>query len=238
MLQNNKFEEFEVDRIFELFDGRKTFEGYVELLLEENERINLVSRETTREDLYRMIADCLVPVYMNGPYLIFFEKWVGNQNPNKAKLLDIGSGGGLPSIPLALGVGLEVTLIERTAKKADFLRRALKTLGIAGQVLNCDFREFAHNPAIKTATGSLPDGDKPVFSIATIRWVKADHAMLRKACGLLDASDVDHGLVYYSATPDCNITPDDPLERYVYSYRLVGDTRPSRTLTVFQHKST
>ena len=46
MLQNHKFEEFEVDLVFDIFDGRKRFEGYVDLLLEENERINLVSRET------------------------------------------------------------------------------------------------------------------------------------------------------------------------------------------------
>ena len=190
-----------------------------------------------------MIADCLVPVYMHGPHRIFFEKWLGDKNASSgssAKLLDIGSGGGLPAIPLALAVGLEVTLIERTGKKAEFLRRALKLLGISGQVLNCDFREFAANPSLKTATGSLalPAGATPKFNIATIRWVKADHAMLRKACSMLDRDDVDHGLVYYSATPDCNITPDDPLERYVYSYRLAGDTRPSRTLTVFQHKDT
>jgi 16S rRNA (guanine527-N7)-methyltransferase len=49
-----------------------------------------------------------------------------------AQLIDIGSGGGLPGLPLAiLAPGLRVTLVEATGKKAAFLHEAVEALGLA-----------------------------------------------------------------------------------------------------------
>lgn len=50
-------------------------------------------------------------------------------------LADLGSGGGLPGIPLALCMPrLPVRLIERSGKKAGFLRSTVPILGLAGRV--------------------------------------------------------------------------------------------------------
>jgi 16S rRNA (guanine527-N7)-methyltransferase len=47
-------------------------------------------------------------------------------------LADLGSGAGLPGIPLAIAVpALQVTLVESNGKKARFLREAVRTLGLA-----------------------------------------------------------------------------------------------------------
>lgn len=50
-------------------------------------------------------------------------------------LIDIGTGPGLPGIPLALACNaLQVSLVETAGKKARFLREAVRQLGLAGRV--------------------------------------------------------------------------------------------------------
>lgn len=52
-----------------------------------------------------------------------------------ANLADLGSGPGLPGIPLALATpGLAVALIESNGKKARFLRECVRRLGLAPRV--------------------------------------------------------------------------------------------------------
>lgn len=49
-----------------------------------------------------------------------------------ASLADLGTGAGLPGIPLAIArPGLAVTLVESNGKKARFLREAVRSLGLA-----------------------------------------------------------------------------------------------------------
>ena len=50
------------------------------------------------------------------------------------RLLDVGTGGGLPGIPLACVMKdeMHLTMLESTGKKADFLRTATKELGLDG----------------------------------------------------------------------------------------------------------
>jgi 16S rRNA (guanine527-N7)-methyltransferase len=50
--------------------------------------------------------------------------------PKGARLLDVGAGGGLPGIPLAIvRPDLEVTLLEAREKKCSFLERTLLLWG-------------------------------------------------------------------------------------------------------------
>jgi 16S rRNA (guanine527-N7)-methyltransferase len=51
--------------------------------------------------------------------------------PELRELADLGTGPGLPGIPLAIAIpGLRVTLVESNGKKARFLREAVRTLGL------------------------------------------------------------------------------------------------------------
>jgi 16S rRNA (guanine527-N7)-methyltransferase len=58
-------------------------------------------------------------------------------------LVDVGSGGGSPGIPLALELDLAATLLEATRPKAAFLRRAVAEIGLAAEVVHARSEEYA-----------------------------------------------------------------------------------------------
>ena len=70
-----------------------------------------------------------------------FEPLVGAQ-----RLADVGSGGGLPGIPIKIAQPtLQATLVESTGKKVRFLRHAVERLGLGGvEVLYGRMDEVAH----------------------------------------------------------------------------------------------
>ena len=94
--------------------------SFGELLLEWNQRINLGGARLEEELVERHFADAFA---------------AGTVLPQAAHLADVGSGGGLPAIPLAvLRPDLAVELFEPTAKKVAFLRTAVRTLALSGRV--------------------------------------------------------------------------------------------------------
>lgn len=67
--------------------------------------------------------------------------------PAGARLLDVGSGGGMPGIPLAIArPDWQVTVLDSNGKKARFLRHLVRTLALANvEVAEC--RVEAWRPA-------------------------------------------------------------------------------------------
>lgn len=105
--------------------------AYLELLLRANEAVNLVSRrEATFEALLeRHLLDALDGL----PFL-------PRPGSGRLGLLDVGSGGGFPAIPLLLvRTDLQGTLVEATGKKARFLVGAMEALGLTGRIVNARF---------------------------------------------------------------------------------------------------
>lgn len=66
-------------------------------------------------------------------------------------LVDVGSGGGLPGLPLRIALpSLEVTLIESEGRKAAFLTQACARLGLAGvRVVDRRAEDAAHDPELR-----------------------------------------------------------------------------------------
>jgi 16S rRNA (guanine527-N7)-methyltransferase len=90
---------------------------YVELLLDWNSRINLVSRrDTGRLASYHIVDSLAAARYL----------------PTEGTAADIGAGAGLPGIPLAIcRPELSVVLVESSYKKSVFLRTAVEALSLA-----------------------------------------------------------------------------------------------------------
>lgn len=106
---------------------------YAELLLEANRRFNLTGAKNMAE-LTPHILDSLT-------LRPFIEK----------SHVDIGSGGGLPAIPLAIVTGVPVTMIETTLKKARFLEQMLAEFGLQGEVVAERAEVAAHDPRLRGA---------------------------------------------------------------------------------------
>lgn len=88
---------------------------YLAHLLAMNEVMNLTAIKEPDQAWRKHIYDSLTLL----PHL-----------PQSDNLIDVGSGGGLPALPLAITQpGLRVTLVESTRKKAEFLRTVAAQVG-------------------------------------------------------------------------------------------------------------
>lgn len=95
-------------------------EVFLDRLLEANTRMNLTAVRQRDAAWKRLIVDSLTVL----PGLDDLEPG--------AKVIDIGSGGGLPGIPLAIArPDLVVTLLESTGKKVAFHREAIDAMGLS-----------------------------------------------------------------------------------------------------------
>ena len=98
--------------------SRETFaklEQFVVLIIEENERQNLLGPATIPDLWNRHILD--------GAQLLDFADGEGTW-------CDIGSGAGLPGLVIAILGGTPMTLIEPRRLRADFLRQTIGELGL------------------------------------------------------------------------------------------------------------
>jgi len=89
---------------------------YLTLLLRWNAAYNLTAIRDPRE----MVAKHLLDSLAMAPFVA-----------DLSTLADLGTGAGLPGIPLAIATpGLQVALVESNGKKARFMREVLRTLGL------------------------------------------------------------------------------------------------------------
>ena len=105
------------------------FEKYYSLLVEYNDKFNITAITKKDEVVVKHFIDSIVNC----------------GKVNCGKLIDIGSGGGFPAIPLKImNDDLDVTLLEATGKKCDFLNVVINELGLKNiRVINGRAEEFA-----------------------------------------------------------------------------------------------
>ena len=131
-----------------------------DLLLAANATLNLTAVRDAEVIERRHIAESLA--------LLQALEEAGRLPPG-ARLIDVGSGGGLPGIPLAIArPDLSVTLLEATGKKAAFLEQAARTLALTNvRVIAARAEEAAHDPA-----------EREAYDLATARAVAPLAALL------------------------------------------------------------
>ncbi len=112
--------------------AREKLLAYLDLLAHWNRAYNLTAVRDRQEMVPRHLLDSLAVL-----------PFVQGQT-----LADVGSGAGLPGVPLAIArPGLAVTLIESNGKKARFLREAVRALPLANVTVE--------QARVQDATGSF-----------------------------------------------------------------------------------
>ena len=100
---------------------KKIFE-YKKFLLSENLKMNLIGKSTEDDFDQRHILDC-----------IQIHNYIGDPN---LRILDVGSGAGLPGILLSILGFKNMHLVEKSTKKSNFLNNCKSRLGIEFTVHN------------------------------------------------------------------------------------------------------
>jgi 16S rRNA (guanine527-N7)-methyltransferase len=135
---------------------------YVALLLEWQAKTNLVAPSTLSSLWTRHIADSLQLLEIA---------------PSGRLWIDLGSGGGFPGIVLAAAFAdqaeAHVHLVERNAKKAAFLREALRVTGGRGTVHLADIEKFV-------------DSNPPAADYITARALAPLNVLLGLSAPLID----------------------------------------------------
>ncbi len=131
----SEFEKYGLTLSRELYNKLDT---YAEYLVECNEHINLTAITDPEEILVKHFIDSiLVAKYWN--------------IPENARIIDVGTGAGFPSVPLKLyREDLDITLLDSLNKRINFLTELCGKLNISAQFIhgraedygkNCELRE-------------------------------------------------------------------------------------------------
>jgi 16S rRNA (guanine527-N7)-methyltransferase len=115
---------------------RPKVQQYAQLLLEWNRSINLTGARTL-EQAEALIADAGA---------LAGASWAG-----VSTVIDIGSGGGLPAVPLAIAMPqVRFTLLEANSRKCAFLEHVAGTLGLTNVAVAAGrAEELGHLPALR-----------------------------------------------------------------------------------------
>ena len=106
----------------------KALERYLDMVYEYNKKFNLTGTKDKEGILVRHILDSIA--------LIKFKEELFGINGNGYKVLDVGTGAGLPGIPLSIMMeNMVFYLLESSSKKINFLEAVIKEINLKNIVL-------------------------------------------------------------------------------------------------------
>jgi len=137
----------------------EALEVYFRLLARWNQKINLTSlslNEPSEEAVDRLLIEPLVAA--------------GRVAPSAGAMIDMGSGGGSPAIPMRLALpSIRLCMVEVKVRKCAFLREAVRELGLSETTVeNARYEELLTRP-------ELHEG----FDLQTLRAVRTEGQVLR-----------------------------------------------------------
>lgn len=141
---------------------------YVDVLEHWNEKINLTSFDDPDEAIDRLLLEPIA---------------AAAHLPPQGHLIDLGSGGGSPALPLALALGVtRLVMVESRERKASFLREVVRQLELS---------DIASVETNRFETLAERDDFRASFTAVSVRAVRIDTKLLTAALGFLRP----HGLI-------------------------------------------
>lgn len=111
-------------------------EQYSQLLLEKNKVMNLTAITQPEEVALRHMLDCL--------FLLSCGQFEGK------KVIDVGSGGGFPGLPLQIARSeARFLLLDSRKKRVDFLAETCRALGLPAQTMSTRAEEAARQKDLR-----------------------------------------------------------------------------------------
>ncbi len=101
-------------------EQERAFLSFLDLLYERNKTTNIVAHSEKKEIIWRHFIDSIaIPPIFNNVFV----------NNKQVTLLDIGTGGGFPGVPLKIIYPhIQLSLMEATNKKVEFLKKLVADL--------------------------------------------------------------------------------------------------------------
>ena len=118
----------------------ETFQDYYRELMSWNQRMNLTAIVDYREAQLKHFLDSLTTSLV-----------LSNSAKAHGRVMDIGSGGGFPGMPLKVAFpGIHLILLDSVAKKTSFLKYLVKALGLRDvEVYTGRAEDLALNPELR-----------------------------------------------------------------------------------------
>jgi len=164
--------------------------AYHQLLRQHDVKLNLTRIRNFENMVVKLYADSILPAL---------------HAPLPSPLLDLGTGPGMPGIPLKIfRPDLHILLAESRQHRTDFLQTAVSALALPGLEV--------------VERGIAPDYHRPVAGVIT-RAVEPMAATLARVAGCL----VKDGMVVFMKGPGCDEELDRAVKRFSSAYLLEAD---------------
>lgn len=110
------------------------FDRYAEMMVDWNEKINLTAITAPDEIVIKHFVDSLL-------LLKAYDV------PKGASMIDVGTGAGFPSVPVAMvRDDIRLTLMDSLNKRINFLKELSETLGVNTECVHARAEEFGNKP--------------------------------------------------------------------------------------------
>ena len=161
---------------------------FLTLLAKWNRVYNLTGFRDPRELLDRVLLECLILAdYLAG-----------------TSIVDVGSGAGLPGLPLAISLPqLQFTLVEPRAKRVHFLRHVVGDLGLANvKIEHCRAQDLRADLSFDTVLARAVAAPHEFINIA--------RHLSRPGSRIVLLTSPEKGAVYRDTPDDFTVSQIDP----------------------------